>query len=273
MKTSCASLLNKKNNYKNNSNNNNIQNKSRVPSCILGNPSSSSGGFIENLSTEKTSGCARIDNFEMKIMNEIKELKNIQNNDKLNKIKNIFEEAIDYLVPKELQNIFLFLLKEISNITYDYSENINHLNDMIKHLNSKINKYEIKYADLLNKFKSREKELINLKKEVENFYKDKENQYKKGIINKNKNVSSVDLKIKRNNSFFKDLNAKNLDDLDALYFFDKIKYNQNEEKEIPKLNLEEKYIEKCIQKEIIKRNEENLTPFQKIALQFEMSDS
>ena len=273
VKTSCASLLNNKNNYKNNSNNNNIQNKSRVPSCILGNPSSSSGGFIENLSTEKTSGCARIDNFEMKIMNEIKELKNIQNNDKLNKINNIFEEAIDYLVPKELQNVFLFLLKEISNITYDYSENINNLNDIIKHLNSKINKYEIKYADLLNKFKSREKELINLKKEVENFYKDKENQYKKGIINKNKNISSVDLKIKRNNSFFKDLNAKNLDDLDALYFFDKIKYNQNEEKEIPKLNLEEKYIEKCIQKEIIKRNEENLTPFQKIALQFEMSDS
>ena len=42
---------------------------------------------------------------------------------------------------------------------------------------------------------------------------------------------------------------------------------------IPKLNLEQKYIEKCIQKEIIKRNEENLTPFQKIALQFEMANT
>jgi hypothetical protein len=37
--------------------------------------------------------------------------------------------------------------------------------------------------------------------------------------------------------------------------------------------LEQKYIEKCIQKEIIKRNEANLTPFQKIALQFEISDT
>ena len=87
-----------------------------------------------------------------------------------------------------------------------------------------------------------------------------------------KNVSSVDVKMKRNNNtFIKKLNAKNIDDLDALYFFDKINYNQNYvEKDIPKLNLEQKYIEKCMKKEIIKRNEINLTPFQKIALQFEM---
>ena len=79
--------------------------------------------------------------------------------------------------------------------------------------------------------------------------------------------------MKRNNSYFKYLNTKNIDDLDALYFFDKVEYNQNEEKEIPKLNLDQKHIEKCIQKELIKRNEKNLTPFQKIALQFEMTDS
>ena len=42
---------------------------------------------------------------------------------------------------------------------------------------------------------------------------------------------------------------------------------------MPKLNLEQKHIEKCIQKEIIKRNEAILTPFQKIALQFEMPDT
>ena len=81
------------------------------------------------------------------------------------------------------------------------------------------------------------------------------------------------MKIKRSNLFFKELNEKNIDDLDALYFFDKVEYNQNEEKDIPKLNLEQSYIEKCIQKEIIKRNEDNLTPFQKIALQFEMQDT
>ena len=72
----------------------------------------------------------------------------------------------------------------------------------------------------------------------------------------------------------RNINAKNIDDLDALYFFDKVNYNQNDGgKKIPKLNLEEKFIENCIKKEIIKRNEINLTPFQKVALQFEILDT
>ena len=69
------------------------------------------------------------------------------------------------------------------------------------------------------------------------------------------------------------MNEKNVDDLEALYFLDKININQNDNNRVlPKLNLEEKYIENCIKKEIIKRNEVNLTPFQKVALQFEMLD-
>ena len=283
VKTSSTSILNnKKNNFILNINNNNMknnnsnktQNKSRVQSNILGNPASSSGGFIENLSTEKTSGCARMDNFELKIMNEIKEIKNCKNVEKNNKIKLIFEEAIDYLVPKESQNIFLLLLKEICEINNEYYENMNNLKDIVEHLKNKINIYDNKYTDLVNKFKCKEKELINLKKEVEIFYKEKNNNEitNKNLL-KNKKISPIDFKGKRDNSYFKDLNAKNIDDLDALYFFDKIEYNQNDKKEMPKLNLEDKYIEKCIQKEIIKRNEVNLTPFQKIALQFEMSDT
>ena len=108
-------------------NSNNKQNKSRVQSNILGNPTSSSGGFIENLSTEKTSGCARMDNFEIKIINEIKDLKKCKDNEMAEKIKIIFEETIDYLIPKESQNVFLLLLKEISNINNEYCENIKNL--------------------------------------------------------------------------------------------------------------------------------------------------
>jgi hypothetical protein len=74
VKTSSTSILNKKF-ILNSQNNKNNQNNSRVQTSILG-PASSSGGFNENLSTEKTSGCARIENCELKIMNEIKELKN-----------------------------------------------------------------------------------------------------------------------------------------------------------------------------------------------------
>ena len=218
-----------------------------------------------------------MDNFELKIMNEIKEIKNCQNEEKNNKIKLIFEEAIDYLIPKESQNIFLLLLKEIYEINNEYYNNLNNLKEMIENLKNKINIYDNKYTDLVNKFKSKEKELNNLKKEVEIFYKERNNKFNNDIRNKNqiknKKIFPIDFKAKRDNSYFKDLNTKNIDDLEALYFFDKIEYKQSDKKEMPKLNLEEKYIEKCIQKEIIKRNEINLTPFQKIALQFEMSDT
>ena len=178
LKTSSTSILNKKNsfilnaNFKNNSNNN--QNKSRVNSNILGNPTSSSGGFIENLSTEKTSGCAHMDNFELKIINEIKELKKLKKNEINDKIKTIFEEAIDYLIPKESQNVFLLILKEISNINNDYYDNIKQLNNNIELLKIKINNYENKYLEISNKLKKKEKELSFLKKEVDKFYKEKE---------------------------------------------------------------------------------------------------
>ena len=99
-------------------------------------------------------------------------------------------------------------------------------------------------------------------------------------------------KIKRNNYYFAQLNKKNLDDLDAIYFFDKINTNingkivinnnndnivnnynyiSNNGELVPELNLDPDYIEDCKNKELLKIEEANLTPFQRIALQFEMS--
>ena len=233
----------------------------------MSNPFSSSGGFIENLSTEKTSGCARLDSLESKIMKEINELKNCQTVAIIDKIKSIIEEVIDCLIPKESQNIFILLLNEVTNITKKLCDNIIHYKEMVENLKIRINRYENKYNDLINKYRKKEQELINLKKEIEEFYEER------NINDRYSKISSVDMKIKRGNLFFKSLNEKNIDDLDALYFFDKVDYNQNEEKDIPKLNLEQSYIDRCIHKEIIKRIEDNLTPFQKIALQFEMPDT
>ena len=98
-------------------------------------------------------------------------------------------------------------------------------------------------------------------------------------------------KIKRNNYYFAQLNKKNLDDLDAIYFFDKINSNingkivknnkdniennynyvSNNGELVPELNLDPDYIEDCKNKELLKIEEANLTPFQRIALHFEMS--
>ena len=218
---------------------------------------SSSGG--ENLSTEKTNSGKNLDSNEHKIMNEILELKNINNNNEKNlKLQMIFEEAIDYLIPKESQNIFLLILKEFSNINNDYYKNINELKLIANDSKEKLNNYESKNKELMNKLKNKEKEIKTIKKE-------------NGKI------------LKRGNEYFKQLNKKNIDDLDALYFYDKIlneTHYENRKKEktfdkknIPKLNLDYNYIEKCKQKEIDKINEANLTPFQKIALQFEVSET
>ena len=237
----------------------------------------------ENNSSGKNSGNAHIDSFENKIINEIKEFKNYKNNEIMDKIKVIFNEVIEYLVPKESKNIFSMLIKEIYNINKDYIDNLKHSEEIIEKYKMKIFQYEKKYRELGNIIKNKEKEINTYKIELEKIKKESKiftnlkmhKIYQNFDIKLHKNnVSSKELKIQSdNNSFIKKLNAKNVDDLDALYFMDKINYIQNDVEQIPKLNLEPKYIEKCMKKELIKRNEVKMTPFQKIAMQFEMPDS
>ena len=101
--------------------------------------------------------------------------------------------------------------------------------------------------------------------------KKKKKKFERYKINETKKIQKKISLTDNNNSFIAKLNKDNIDDLEALYFLDKINYIQNEtEQNIPKLNLEQNFIDKCIKKEFIKRNEDNLTPFQKIALQFNM---
>ena len=50
-----------------------------------------------------------------------------------------------------------------------------------------------------------------------------------------------------------------------------INYKSNKGDIVPQLNLDPEYIEDRKNKELLKLEEANLTPFQKIALQFEVS--
>ena len=260
----------------------NNQNKTNINSIVTDNQISPTGGILENLSDKKNNGYTHLESFETKIFNELKELKGCKRGDVLEKIKIISNEAIECLVPRESQNVFLLLMKQIFLIIKEYSEIIFRLKRVIENMKNKINNYENKSKELINEIKMKEKDINLMKKEIDKLSQEKmsQNLELKTITEDNdsmikkklkKNVSSLDLKIKRDYNFFlKQLNAQNVNDLDALYFFDKVNYKQNScDKNIPKLNLEEKYIEKCMQKELIKRNEINLTPFQKVALQFE----
>ena len=246
---------------------NNIQNKSEKNILILNQKENS-------LKEEKNNkNYYTEDNYENKLINKLKELKNYKNNEIIDKIKVIIEETIENLLPKKVQKIIKLLFKEIFNINKHYLDNINHLKEIIQKFKIKIIHYEKYFKDLINKLKNKEKDLNDLKKEIEDFQKEKKKfeNYKNSQSNINKKMKKYISLNDNNNSFIQKLNKKNVDDLEALYFPDKINYIQSEaEQNIPKLNLEQNFIDKCIKKEFIKRSDINLSPFQKIALQFEM---
>lgn len=266
---------------------------------------------IDNLSTDKTNSYCPVDpSSKIKIINEIKQLTNIKIMDKLNKLREIFSEAVELFIPKEAHNVFVLILKEFADIDKDFIDNIKHLKDMVDYLNKKIGELSKNNFDLHNKLRRKEKEYLFLKSKIESINTNKsKKEFKsldkklindinnnvtqdlkskiqiKNIVGKhNKNSASTNMPFRRDNIFFKQLNEKNIDDLDALYFYDKIELsnyynnatstnfqtrNSNKDEIIPRLNLNSNYLEKCKQKQLEKMNESNLTPFQKIAMQFD----
>jgi hypothetical protein len=161
------------------------------------------------------------ENFEHKLINKLKDLKNYKNNELIDKIKVIIEETIKNLLPKELQKIIKLLFKEVININKHYLDNINHLKELIQKYKIKIIHYEKYFRDLINKLKNKEKELNDLKKEMEELQKEKK-KFERYKINKTKKIQKKISLTDNNNSFIAKLNKDNIDDLEALNFLDKI---------------------------------------------------
>ena len=86
LKNNSTTILNKQSLILNN------QNKLGISPIIINNQT-------ENLSSEKNSQNAYLDTFENKITNEIKEFKNYKNNEIIGKLKSLFDEALEYIVP------------------------------------------------------------------------------------------------------------------------------------------------------------------------------
>ena len=269
--------------------------------------------FGGDASIEKNNPSPPVDSLELKIENELKNLKTIEKPEKIDKLKKIYKESVEYIIPKEYRKIFLLLLKEYDDINNENLNEIKELKLKNEELNNKIKITENENNILKKKLEENDNELNIIKKKlienIENFnnnnnqfneeYENNEYEEDENENEENKNNSDYyDIgkipnkisKLKRNNNYFAQLNKKNLDDLDAIYFFDKINYNDNNRKIlinnnygnnynyvnnngdiVPLLNLDPKYIEDCKNRELLKIEEAHLTPFQKIALQFEMS--
>ena len=274
--------------------------------------------FGGDISFEKNNLFPPIDSMELKINNDLNNLKKLENTEKLDKLKKIYEESIQNFIPKEYRKIFLLIYKELNDITKIEFDEINNLRQRNGELSEKIKIIENENNILKKKMEDYENELNLIKKKIfENCdnYKIINNHYFPNKFNGQEyeineynledseenicynyyydsgQISSKTGKLKRNNYYFAQLNKKNLDDLDAIYFFDKINndekrrivknnknniinnynYISNNGELVPQLNLDPEYIEDCKTKELLKIEEANLTPFQEIALQFEMS--
>jgi hypothetical protein len=215
--------------------------------------------FLGDSVTDKNVYSPSIESIELKIVKNLQNIKNFEKEKKFEKLKNTCEEAIEYLVPVEYQKIFYLMVKEFDNI------NKMNLND-IKYLKGKKEELEKNIKIIENENNIYKMQLEQNNKEIaliKNKLKNTENNYMKFPFKKSKNIKSIKFKNfsknlqnyddeveennenlntdshyseqisnKRNedgkdNSYFVKLNKKNLNDLDAIYFFDKVSNNNH----------------------------------------------
>ena len=265
---------------------------------------------IKKNSEKKISECL------IKLDKIIKDYKNLSKTKKYNLIKNLFEEFIKIF--ENNNNIHNFLNKILSiyhKIFLDFSNENRNLKINNNNLNEQNKKFDKKNIENNNIINQKNKEILLLKKQinVKNFKIEKNfNKVEKESVNNNKNIndkiyeknffdkqSEIDTEI--NKQIYK-YNKNNINDLDAIYFFDKIKMkyfsnndlvpfikmnnkNNNNNNNINnnnfnnnnnifinnynnKIELKNNKSEIFNEKKLIP-NQKNLTKFEKIKLEFE----
>ena len=207
----------------------------------------------------------KIMSFDNEMKQNLKENKSNSKNKKCQIVKNTFEKMIKFLensVFKNNNNLICVFLQKIlivyHEIIYAFNEENSKLKQMNTKLNEKFEKIKKENLDYIKKQKEKQKEIDSLKKKVNNLLNNesinKENyNFNKIDVRKNLNLDKTENVYKSINTNYNDvqykkvfnLNKNNLDDLDSLYFFDKIvieKHNTPPSKRIPKLffkNLKE----------------------------------
>lgn len=239
---------------KNDSNENSIKEKSHVENCLDDN----------KINLEITSINYLINNKFIKELNEIQNEMEINLKKNANS-KNIKYSIINHSLEEFLKKINCFMNKNICDcISIFMQKVINNYNDIILEYINENQKFLEKTKKLTESLESLQKNLIIKEKIIGNLENEnrklldqiefkKNNALKRNMSNINHSFISLE---ENNDSQYykiKKLNEKNLDDLDALYFFDKIKpKNKSTNKKIPILPLKVKDRES--QKHISKKN-------------------
>ena len=204
----------------------------------------------------------KIMSFDNEMKLSLKENKSNSKDKKYQIVRNMFEKTIKFLentVFKGNNNLICVFLQKILIVYHEIINAFNEENRKLKQMDSKLNekfeKTQKENVDYIKKLKEKQKEIDSLKKKINNLLSNekinKENYNLNKIdirkilnLEKNENVynSNDKNKIYNDDQYKKvfNLNRKNLDDLDSLYFFDKIiieKHNTPPSRRIPKLLL------------------------------------
>ena len=275
--------------------NNNIQNNV-IPQNINLQGNSISCSYPESYSFKDNSDGSLFSNPEIRNLAKVED-KNSTIEEKTERYIQILEKIIEKSQNPDTKFIFKFLKNEFVLINEEYLNSIKEYKDSLNKLTEKLS--QTKKIDTVTdeKIEENEKEKVNSDGKMQtskNYDLDesKQNSNKKDdeILEKNMNEITT---AKKDSQFFFNLNKENVDDLDALYFLDKVNMSNNKnnssnnkDKEnnnqmnnyhsnngdiIPFINLDPDYMESCKKKEFKKLEEKHLTQFQRIALQFEPS--
>ena len=164
---------------------------------------------------------------------------------KYNTLKHAFENLLKLLgntIFKNNNNIINTFLEKILIGYHEVVSAFSIENRKLKQENYNLNEqYEKMSKDLFNSskiLKERQKQIENLQTKINIFEKEKSKE-KKIILSPKNNINNI-LKVKteQNDKILK-LNEKNLEDLDALYFYDKVKMNKKRAVSIPKIIIKQ----------------------------------
>ena len=159
---------------------------------------------------------------------------------KYNTIKGIFEELIKAF-PTENQSLLIKLLKGYHEVVFAFANenrSLKEANEVKQNQYISLDKEQIELRKAL-KEKENEIELLKLKlKEKTTTDQISKSTNESGLVSSNGKDNESKKEEKRNTTEKIELfNKNNIEDLDALYFYDKVKMNSDNKESVPMLNF------------------------------------
>jgi len=263
IKPSLGLLEHHNNNYQNNNTTGNIEKKYIKPNLknsnttyykLNNNHNNNKYNIYDNNNTNNYKITKEVSEIQNEMEKKLKENVTNSKSKKYNTLKHAFDVLLKLLGNTIFKNNNVMVYNLLQKILLGYHEVVNAFsteNKKLKQINYNLNEqYENMSKvlfDLNKKYKEKQKLIENLQKKVNAFEKglNKKNTGQNQRNNNCKNPMILNIENKNNvnkneqNKKIFELNKQNLEDLDALYFYDKIKEGKKRAVSIPKIEIKQ----------------------------------